>query len=70
MTNPTTEQDLSEWSCCDEHGTTYPIDGECHVCRNLADERAYDRDMSEPTFRGGEYEASVRRELAEARKLK
>lgn len=33
-------------------------------------EAAYDRSQEEPTFRGGEYEASVQRELAEARKLK
>lgn len=42
----------------------------CPECRERQAERAYDRSMEEPAFRGGEYAASVQRELAEARKLK
>lgn len=39
------------------------------VRRNKA-EAAYDRAQEEPTFRGGEYAASVAHDMAEARKLK
>jgi len=46
------------------------LDALCDVCRNLANERAYQRDMEEPMFRGGEaaaYEAEeitrIQREL-------
>lgn len=54
---------------CDQFPIT-GLDALCDVCRNIANERAYDRDMEEPAYRGDEYAVSVVHELAEARKLK
>lgn len=42
----------------------------CRVCVANVAERLWQAQQEEPTYRGGEYEASVQRELAEARKLK
>lgn len=54
---------------CNERPIT-GLDARCDTCRENANERLYDQYMEEPTHRGGEYAASVQRELAEARKLK
>lgn len=56
-----TETDLCE--DCDERPIT-GLDARCDVCRENANERAYDRSMEEPTYRGSEYAASVAAEQA------
>ncbi|MCU1313401.1 MAG: hypothetical protein JWM54_1158 [Acidobacteriaceae bacterium] len=56
-----TETDLCE--DCDERPIT-ALDARCDVCRENANERAYDRSMEEPTYRGGEYASAVAAEQA------
>lgn len=40
------------------------LDALCDECREREAERAYDRSMEEPAYRGGEYAASVAAEMA------
>jgi hypothetical protein len=48
---------------CNERPIT-GLDALCDVCRNLANERAYQRDMEEPMFRGGEAAAFEAEQMA------
>lgn len=48
---------------CNERPIT-GLDARCDSCRENANERAYDRSIEEPTYRGGEYESAVAEEQA------
>ncbi len=48
---------------CDERPIT-GLDARCDACRENANERAYDRSMEEPTYRGGEYASALAEEQA------
>lgn len=66
---PTCPERTDKCEDCNERLIT-GLDARCDPCRNLADERAYERSENEAMFRGGEAAAYEAEQMAEARKLK